>query len=122
MQVFHGTATEFETFDPSESNSGVAAIFFTPDYNLAASYAGGIWGEEQEGRVITASVDLSQAVELSGYDEDGELISLTDLMDEAEATGAPAVWLPDTYGDYSPRSEIAVFDTSLISIICSEAV
>lgn len=116
LTAHHGTAADFDTFDTDYSNSGTAAIFFTPDYNLAATYAEDIWGTgDGEGRVITVSIDMTSAVELDGMDEYGDPMSLADLMDAAADTGSPVVWLPDTNGDYSPRSEIAVFDTSVIA-------
>ena len=121
--LYHGTSIEFDSFDTAESNSGVDAVFFTPDYSIAAGYAEDIWGvSEDEGRVIDVEIDTTDAIEIDTTDEWGDRISLADLMDRAAAAGVAAVWLPDTCGDWAPRKELAVFDTSIITILGWEVV
>ena len=111
ITAFHGTAAEFAGTPTIQTDVyGFRGIFLTESFEDAEYFAsmnteGGNDGEE---RVFTATVDLTDALDLTDLDGDQDEIVAAYL-----ATDAPVYILPDMSG-VSER-EILVADYSVIA-------
>ena len=139
---YHGTRSEFESFDPERGLAkhmgfDYTGLSFAGTEDLAESYAelgpssgeGGIrYGDEfapsigDDKQIVSAKVDLSSVNNIipiyrvdSGYGLEGEFETLAELQEYTRAAGYPAFMR--VFNDDEPFPELVVVDPSKISII-----
>ena len=111
ITAHHGTGTDYTGYPIRQTDvNGLTGIFFTESYADAEYFADANTegSDDDETRVFTAAIDLTDAEDLTEMDADH-----WDIIDAAIASRAPVVILPDMSG-VSDR-EILVTDTSVIT-------
>ena len=109
ITAYHGTGTNYEgTPSPNTDINGLTGIFFTESESDAWYFAEMNTQGSNDGmeRVFTATIDLSDAEDLSEMEDQDEIVAA------ANASTAPVIILPDMSG-VSER-EILVVSMSAI--------
>ena len=114
-QVHHGTQTTYTGYPTEQTDIyGLTGIFFTEDADDAETFAeGSTQGSMDEDlRIFTAEVDLSDAYDLA-TESDEENLEHDEIVERALGSNANVIILPDMSG-VSER-EILVTRTSIIN-------
>ena len=94
--VHHGTSADFEGNPTMMTDiNGLTGVFFTENYEDAEYFAEANTEGNSEGepRVYTATIDMTDAEDLSAMDADH-----WDIIETAQNSNAPVVIFPDLSG------------------------